>query len=63
MPIGKLKSKSTAPKKLKSRENMKMLEQTVMGTSGKKEIALSYQKRKGLTDNQMHSTFPGLKPK
>lgn len=63
MPIGKLKSKSTTPKKLKSRENMKMLTQTVMGTSGKQEPALSYQKRKGLTDNQMYQSFPGLKPK
>ena len=62
MHIGKLKSKSTTPKELESRQNMKMLEQTVMGTRGKKEIALSYQKRKGLTDNQMYSTFPGLKP-
>ena len=43
-------------------KNMKMLTQTVMGTSGKWEPALSYQKRKGLTDNQMYSTFPGLKP-
>ena len=62
MPIGKLKSKSSMPEKLKGRQNMKMLGQTVMGTSGKKEVALSYQKRKRLTDNQMYSTFPGLKP-
>ncbi len=62
MPIGNLNRKSTTPKELESRQNMKMLTQTVMGTSGKREPALSYQKRKGLTDNQMYSTFPGLKP-
>ena len=55
MPIGKLKSKSTTPKELGNR-------QTVMGTSGKREPAFEYQQRKGLTDNQMYSTFPGLKP-
>jgi hypothetical protein len=62
MPIGKLKSKSSMPEKLKGRQNMKMLEQTVMGTSGKREVALSYQKRKRLTDKQMYATFPGLDP-
>jgi len=62
MPIGKLKSKSTTPKKLKSRENMKMLTQTVMGTSGKQEPAYQYKKRKGLSDEQMYRSFPGLKP-
>ena len=55
MPIGKLKSKSTTPNKLGNR-------QTVMGTSGKREPASMYQKRKGLTDNQMYRTFPGLDP-
>ena len=54
-PIGKLKSKSTTPNKLGNR-------QTVMGTSGKREPASMYQKRKGLTDNQMYRTFPGLDP-
>ena len=62
MPIGKSKSKSTTPKKLKSRENMKMLTQTVMGTSGKREPAHQYKKRKGLSDEQMYRSFPGLKP-
>jgi len=62
MPIGKLESKSTTPKKLKSRENMKMLTQTVMGTSGKREPAHQYKKRKGLSDEQMYRSFPGLKP-
>ena len=62
MPIGKLKSKSTTPKKLESRQNMKMYKQTVMGTSGKREPAYQYQKRKGLSDKQMYRSFPGLKP-
>jgi len=62
MPIGKLKSKSTTPKKLKSRENMNMYKQTVMGTSGKREPAYQYKKRKGLSDEQMYRSFPGLKP-
>ena len=62
MPIGKLKSKSTTPKNLESRQNMKMYKQTVMGTSGKREPAYQYQKRKGLSDKQMYGTFPGLKP-
>jgi hypothetical protein len=62
MPIGKLKSKSTTPKKLESRQNMKMYKQTVMGTSGKREPAYQYKKRKGLSDEQMYRSFPGLKP-
>jgi len=62
MPIGKLKSKSSTPKKLESRQNMKMYKQTVMGTSGKRELAYQYQKRKGLSDKQMYRSFPGLKP-
>jgi len=62
MPIGKLKSKSSTPKKLESRQNMKMYEQTVMGASGKREPAYQYQKRKGLSDEQMYRSFPGLKP-
>ena len=33
-----------------------------MGTSGKWEPAYKYQKRKGLSDEQMYRTFPGLKP-
>ncbi len=63
IPIGKLKSKSTTPKKLKSRQNMNMYKQTVVGTSGKREPAYQYQKRKGLSDEQMYRSFPGLKPK
>jgi len=63
MPMGKLKSKSTTPKKLESRQNMKMYKQTVMGASGKREPAYQYQKRKGLSDEQMYRSFPGLKPK
>lgn len=35
---------------------------TVMGTSGKWEIATDYQKRNKLSDAQMNKTFPGLKP-
>ena len=61
MPIGKLKSKSTTPKKLESRQNMKMYKQSVIGTSGKREPAYQYQKRKGLSDEQMYRSFPGLK--
>jgi hypothetical protein len=61
MPIGKLKkSESTTPEKLKSRENMKMLTQTVMSTSGKREPAYQYKTRKGLSDEQMYRSFPGL---
>jgi hypothetical protein len=60
MPIRKLKSESTTPEKLKSRENMKMLAQTVMGKTGKRESAYQYKTRKGLSDEQMYRSFPGL---
>ena len=62
MPIRKLKSESTTPEKLKSRENMKMLAQTVMGKTGKRESAYQYKTRKGLSNKQMYRSFPGLKP-
>ena len=62
IPTRKLGSNYTTPERLKGRVNMKMLTQKVMGTSGKWEPAYKYQKRKGLSDEQMYRTFPGLKP-